>query len=141
MRISDMRQGVNNETIYYLLMTNYYLLMATIDDFKKLDIRIGKVISAERIENSDKLLKLIFDFGSTSLTTGGLEKRQIIAGIAEFYPDFKSLVGKEMPVIVNLEPRMLRGHESQGMILAASDGERAVILNPEKEVPSGSIVK
>lgn len=107
--------------------------MVTIDDFKKLDIRIGKVVSAEKIEGSDKLLKLIFDFGS--------EKRQIIAGIAEFYPDFESLVGREMPVIVNLEPRMLRGHESQGMILAASDGERAVILQPEKEVPPGSIVK
>lgn len=114
-------------------MTIYYLAMATIDDFKKLDIRIGKVISAEKIENSDKLLKLIFDFGS--------ERRQILAGIAEFYPDFESLVGKEMPVIVNLEPRMLRGHESQGMILAASDGERAVILGPDKEIPPGSIVK
>lgn len=123
--------------------------MATIDDFKKLDIRIGKIISAEKIEGSDKLLKLIFDFGSTSfdkaqdksLTTGGTEQRQIIAGIALSYPDFGSLVGKEMPVIFNLEPRMLRGHESQGMILAASDGENAVILNPEREVPPGSIVK
>ncbi len=107
--------------------------MSTIDDFKKLDIRIGKIVSAEKIENSDKLLKLIFDFGS--------EKRQIIAGIALSYPDYGALVGKEMPVIFNLEPRMLRGHESQGMILAASDGENAVILNPEREVTPGSIVK
>lgn len=115
--------------------------MATIDDFKKLEIKIGKVISAEKIEGSDKLLKLMFDFGtehgSTELTT----RRQIIAGIAESYPDFESLVGKEMPVIVNLEPRTLRGHESQGMILAASSEDGAVILNPEKEVPPGSIVK
>ncbi len=114
--------------------------MATIDDFKKLDIRIGKVVSAEKIEGSDKLLKLIFDFG-TDGSTGLTTSRQIIAGIAEFYPDFESLVGKEMPVIVNLEPRILRGHESQGMILAASDGERAVILMPEKEVPPGSMVR
>ena len=83
--------------------------MATIDDFKKLDIRIGKIVSAEKIEGSDKLLKLIFDFGSTSLTTGGTEHRQIIAGIALSYPDYEALVGKEMPVIFNLEPRMLRG--------------------------------
>lgn len=107
--------------------------MANIDDFKKLDIRIGKIISAEKIENSDKLLKLIFDFGT--------EQRQIIAGIALSYPDYNALVGKEMPVIFNLEPRTLRGQESQGMILAASDGEGAVILNPEREVPPGSIVK
>src|SRR3989344_500158 len=130
--------------------------MATIDDFKKLDIRIGKIISAEKIEDSDKLLKLIFDFGSTSLTTGGTEhgpanstegqagltiKRQIIAGIALSYPACASLVGKGMPVFFNLEPRMLGGYESRGMILAASDGEKAVILNPENEVPPGSIVK
>jgi len=115
--------------------------MATIDDFKKLDIKIGKIISAEKIEGSDKLLKLIFDFGSTSLTTGGLGNRQIIAGIALSYPDCGVLVGKEMPVIVNLEPRMLRGHESQGMILAASDENGIVILNPEREVTPGSIVK
>src|SRR5690349_2014998 len=107
--------------------------MATIDDFKKLDIKIGKIISAEKIEGSDRLLKLIFDFGS--------EQRQIIAGIALSYPDFSALVGKEMPVIVNLEPRTLMGNESQGMILAASDEGRAIILNPEKEVSPGSTVK
>lgn len=108
-------------------------MMTTIDDFKKLDIRIGKVISAEKIEGSDKLLKLIFDFGT--------ERRQIIAGIATSYPDCTALVGKEMPVIVNLEPRMLRGHESQGMILATSDENGIVILNPEREVMPGSTVK
>src|SRR3989338_578738 len=107
--------------------------MATIDDFKKLDIRIGKIISAEKIEGSDKLLKLIFDFGN--------ERRQIIAGIATSYPDCEALVGKEMPVIVNLEPRVLRGHESQGMMLCASDENEIVILGPEREVPPGSVVK
>ncbi|MBI4085611.1 MAG: methionine--tRNA ligase [Candidatus Liptonbacteria bacterium] len=131
--------------------------MATIDDFKKLDIRIGKVISAEKIEGSDKLLKLIFDFGSENGSTHSTDstsslransgqagltiKRQIIAGIAAFYPNFESLIGKEIPVIVNLEPRMLMGNESQGMILAANSGEEAVILMPEKEVPPGSIVR
>jgi len=122
-------------------MPVYYLLMANLDDFKKLDIRIGKIISAEKIEGSDKLLKLIFDFGSESGLTALTTSRQIIAGIATLYPDCEALVGKEMPVIVNLEPRMLRGHESQGMILCASDGESPVILSPEKEVPPGSVVK
>lgn len=107
--------------------------MITIDDFKKLEIRIGKVVSAEKIEDSDKLLKLIFDFGA--------ETRQIIAGIALSYPEPEKLVGKEMPVIVNLEPRMLRGLESQGMILATSDESGIVILNPEREVVPGSPVK
>lgn len=124
--------------------------MVTIDDFRKLDIRIGKVVSAEKVENSDKLLKLIFDFGFENGSTHSIDsgqagltiKRQIIAGIAEFYPDFGALVGKEMPVIINLEPRVLRGLESQGMILAASDSDgRCVILNPEKEVPPGSVVR
>ena len=122
-------------------MPVYYLLMANLDDFKKLDIRIGKIISAEKIEGSDKLLKLIFDFGSESGLTALTTSRQIIAGIATLYPDCEALVGKEMPVIVNLEPRMLRGHESQGMILCASDENRIVILGPEREVPPGSVVK
>ena len=107
--------------------------MATIDGFKKLDIRIGKIVSAEKIEGSDKLLKLIFDFGT--------ETRQIIAGIALSYPDCGALVGKEMPVVVNLEPRILRGLESQGMIVCASDENGIVILGPEREVAQGGVVK
>ncbi|MDP2632091.1 MAG: methionine--tRNA ligase, partial [Candidatus Curtissbacteria bacterium] len=63
-------------------------------DFKKLDIRIGKIITAERIPNSDKLLRLVFDLGT--------EQRQVLAGIAEFVTDPAELVGKEMPVVVNL---------------------------------------
>ena len=106
--------------------------MATIEDFKKLEIKIGRVVSAERIEGSDKLLKLMIDLGG--------ETRQILAGIAQFYEP-EALIGKEMPVIVNLEPRMLRGYESQGMILCADAEGRPVILEPEIEVPSGSIVK
>ncbi len=107
--------------------------MINIDDFKKIEIKIGTVVSAERIENADKLIKLVFDFG--------LEKRQILAGIAECYPDVSVLVGKQMPVIVNLEPRIMKGQESQGMILAADANGQPVLLQPEKEVPPGSIVK
>jgi len=106
--------------------------MISFEDFKKLDIRIGKIISAEKIEGADKLLKLVFDMGD--------EERQVVAGIAEQYEP-ETLVGREMPVLVNLEPRELRGVESQGMILAASDGGRPVILCPDEEVSPGSIVK
>lgn len=106
--------------------------LINLDDFKKLDIRIGKILTAERIEESDKLLKLEVDFG--------IEKRQIVSGIAEFYSP-ESLIGKEAPFIINIEPRKLRGVESHGMIMAASDDGKPVILIPEEEVPPGTIVK
>lgn len=107
--------------------------MITFEDFKKLDIRIGKVLSAEKIADADKLLKLVFDLGS--------EKRQIIAGIAEFFPDPSVLIGRQMPILVNLEPRKFRGHESQGMMLAADVDGTPILLHPEKEIPPGSIIK
>lgn len=106
--------------------------MATIDDFAKLVIRIGTVLSAVKIEDADKLLKLEFDFGD--------EKRQVVSGIAESYePD--DLVGKQIPVIFNLEPRAIRGVESQGMILAATDEGKPVVLTVDKKVPAGSTVR
>jgi len=107
--------------------------MISIDDFRKIEIKIGRVKSVEKVEGTDKLLKFVFDLGG--------EERQILAGIAEFYTDLPSLLGKEMPIIVNLEPRTLRGFESQGMILCADANGRAVILHPEVDVPPGSIVK
>ncbi|MEK7187001.1 MAG: methionine--tRNA ligase subunit beta [Patescibacteria group bacterium] len=108
--------------------------MVNIEDFQKLDIRIGKIISAERIPGSDKLLKLIFDVGEA-------EPRQILAGIAEHVEDPSSLVGKEMPLVLNLEPRKLRGEMSNGMILAASADERPILLHPAEEVPPGTTVR
>lgn len=107
-------------------------MVITLEDFKKLDIRIGKVISVERIEGSDKLLKLEIDTGGST--------RQLIAGMAKFYKP-GDLVGKELPVLVNLEPKTFKGLESQGMILAADVEGMPVLLSPEKEVPSGSIVR
>ena len=77
--------------------------MINIEDFNKIEIKIGKVVSAGKIPEGDKLLKLVFDFGG--------ETKQIMSGIAESFPDPSVLVGKEMPVITNLEPRMLRGYE------------------------------
>jgi len=108
------------------------------DDFKKLDIRIGKILSAEKVEGSDKLLKLEVDFGLDEL--GQVVRRQIIAGIAQFYaPD--ALIGKECPFAYNLAPRMLKGLESQGMILCPSDNGNPVLMHPDKEILPGSIVK
>lgn len=108
--------------------------MITIEDFKKLEIKIGKVKSVEKVENADKLLKFIFDIGNG-------EERQILAGIAEYYTDLGALIGMEVPLLLNLEPRMMRGLESQGMMLAADDGEKAVLLHPDKEIPAGSMIR
>jgi len=108
------------------------------DDFKKIEIRVGKILSAEKIEGSDKLMKLEVDFGSTE--TGEGIKRQIIAGIAQFYAP-EALVGKECPFAYNLAPRVLKGLESQGMILCPSDDDGPVLLHPDKEIPPGSVVK
>ncbi len=114
--------------------------MITVDDFKKLEIKIGKVISAERVPEADKLLRLVIDFGEGALPDGGRE-RQIVAGIALSYPDPSALVGKLLAVLTNLEPRTIRGLESAGMVLAASGEMGPVILCPEREVLPGSAVK
>lgn len=106
--------------------------MITFEDFEKLDIRIGKVVSAERIPETEKLIKLEVDLGE--------ETRQLVAGIAGFVK-LDSLVGKELPVLVNLAPRKLRGVESQGMILAVDVNGEPVLLHPERGVPPGSTVK
>jgi len=103
------------------------------EDFQKLDIRIGKVLSVEKIPDADKLLKFIFDIGG--------EQRQILAGIAEFYPDPSILVGKEIPLLLNIEPRTFRGQISDGMIIAADLDGKPVMLFPEKEIPPGSKIK
>lgn len=104
----------------------------TISDFQKLEIKIGKVLTAEKIESSDKLIKLIIDFGA--------EKRQVVAGMAEFLSP-EHFIGKEIPVLVNLEMRKIKGIESHGMVLAADVDGEPVLLHPEKEVPAGSEVK
>ena len=105
--------------------------MITYEDFQKLDLRIGTMQSAERVEGTDKLLKLVVNLGS--------EKRQLVAGIAEKYlPD--DLQGKQIVVLANLEPRTLRGVESQGMLLAAEDGQ-PILLQPAERVTDGAQVR
>lgn len=109
------------------------------DDFKKIEIRIGKILVAERVEGSDKLMRLEVDFGeevAPNLPAG----RQVIAGIAQFYAP-EALIGKECPFAYNLAPRVLKGLESQGMILCPSDEAGPVLLHPDKEVPPGSLIK
>lgn len=120
--------------------------MATFEDFKKLEIRIGKILTAEKVEKADRLLKLEVDFGSAKQNSGEpIGKRQIVSGIAEFYKP-EDLIGKECPFIVNLEPRTFMGIESQGMLFAvkvdpsSGSGQVAVLLHPDKEVPEGSLL-
>jgi len=105
--------------------------MISFEDFKKIELKIGKILKAEKIEGSDKLLLLEVDLGN--------EKRQIVAGIGKKY-ESSSLVGKNVVVVANLEPKKLMGYESQGMILAADRGGEPVLLVPEEEVEPGSSV-
>jgi methionyl-tRNA synthetase len=96
------------------------------------NLRVARVIEAEPIEKSEKLLKLQVMIGE--------EKRQIIAGIAKSYAPV-DLIGRQIVVVVNLKPAKLMGHESQGMVLAADDADgTAILLQPERESPEGASV-
>lgn len=104
------------------------------DDFAKLEIRIGTVLSAELVPDTDKLLKCSIDFGDFGTRT-------IVSGIAQFRTP-EQLVGKQLPYVVNLASRMLRGVESQGMLLAAAPGgDGLALLHPDTEVPNGTKLK
>lgn len=103
-----------------------------INEFAKLDIRIGKIENAERIEGSKKLIKLEVDVGN--------EMRPLVAGIAEEYNP-ENLIGRLVPVLVNLKPTRLMGVESRGMILAVDVNGRPILLYPDKEVPVGSQIR
>lgn len=106
--------------------------MISFEEFKKLDLRVGKIIEAERVAGSDNLLKLKVNLGQ--------ETRQIVAGIAQFYKA-EDLVGKEIIVVANLEPKTIFNLESHGMLLAADLAGRPVILIPNEEVPPGTKVR
>jgi len=106
--------------------------MVTFDDFKKAELKIARITEAEEIVGAEKLLKLQIDLGG--------EKRQIVAGIKKCY-QAKDLIGREIVVVVNLEPRMVMGIESNGMLLAASNDSGPVLLRPDKDVPPGSVIK
>jgi methionine--tRNA ligase beta chain len=103
------------------------------DDFAKLDLRVGTIVQAEAHPAADKLLVLQVDLGA--------EKRQIIAGIRAHY-DPAALVGRQIIVVANLAPRVMRGLESQGMLLAASSADRSqvIFLTPERLIEAGAKV-
>lgn len=99
------------------------------DDFAKLDLRVGTIIQAEKVEKADKLLKLLIDIGT--------EKRTVVSGIAmHFKPE--DIVGKQVTLVANLAPRKMRGIESQGMILMAEDNGKLIFVNPSEQVSPGS---
>lgn len=104
------------------------------DDFQKLDLRIAKIVDVEEIEGADKLWKLTLDVGDAE--DGGLGERTICAGIKQVYPP-EELKGKLVPYLANLEPKVLRGVESQGMLIAAG-AEEAVLIHPDKDVTPGT---
>lgn len=108
----------------------------TIDDFAKIKLRVGRILTAEKVEKADKLLKFTVKIGD--------EVRTIVSGIAKFYTP-EEMVGKNVVVVYNLKPAKLRGIESQGMLLCAcentADGERVVLVSPEKPVIDGSVVR
>jgi methionyl-tRNA synthetase len=105
----------------------------TIDDFAKVELRVGQVKVAERVKGADKLLRLEVDIGS--------EVRQVVAGIAEAYAP-ETLVGRKVVIVANLAPRKLRGLESNGMIVAASpEGDKPVLCSFLEEVPVGARLK
>jgi methionyl-tRNA synthetase len=108
--------------------------MITYDDFAKLEFKVGKILEATDHPNADKLLVLKVDVGDKSL--------QMIAGVKGFYAP-QDLIGKYVAVLANLEPRPLRGVESQGMVLAASTADKTQLcfVVPDKEIAVGSVIK
>lgn len=105
----------------------------TIDDFAKIEIRLGTVLSVNIVEGADKLYMLSVDLGEE-------KPRQILSGIREYMMP-EDLIDKQFPFVANLKPRMLRGYESQGMILAASDETTLALLSPTKSLPNGTLLR
>ncbi len=101
----------------------------TINDFRNIDLRVAKILAAERVEGADKLLKLKITLGT--------EERQLVAGIAQHYSP-EELVGKQIIVVANLEPATIRGVESQGMLLAATSQGKVIVATMDAEAEPGS---
>ena len=108
--------------------------MISIEDFAKIDLRVAKIKSAEAHPNADKLLLLKIDAGD------GIEDRQLVAGIKSHYNP-EELVGKNVIIVNNLAPVVLRGEESQGMVLAASDGDDVILLTTDNDIAPGSTIR
>lgn len=119
------------------LMASLTMIQMNFEDFQKVELKIGRVNSAERIQESDKLVKLSVDIGELDENGENLP-RQIIAGIGRVYSP-EDIIGKDIVVVANLEPRQIMGLESRGMLLAAhGENGEPVILTVEKETKPGS---
>ena len=105
----------------------------TIDDFNKIEIKVVQIEKVEKIENADKLLKFIVNTGK--------EKRQIISGIAKWYPNEQELVGKKVQAILNLKPVELKGELSQGMLLTATEKKKTKLIIIDDEIKIGTTVR
>lgn len=104
----------------------------SIDEFGKIEVKVGTVRSAERVPETDKLLRLMVDFNE------GDGPRQIVSGIAAYVAEPESLIGRQLAFVTNLEPRTIRGLESRGMLFAVGEGESFAFLVPDREVPPGT---
>lgn len=109
--------------------------MINFDEFKKIEVRVGEIKSAEKVPDTDKLFRLEVDFGEEEL-------RQIISGVSAYFEDPEELVGKKTTFVTNLEPRTIRGLESNGMIFAAhaEEGDQFSLLLPDQTMPVGTLV-
>lgn len=105
--------------------------MLKFEDFTKLEIRIGTVISAERVANTDRLIKVVVDLGT--------EQRQVVAGFGHKHNP-ENLIGKQVPIVMNIEKAIIRGEESNGIFVTIDD-ENATLLLPENAIPNGSKLK
>ena len=110
----------------------------SIDDFSKIEVKIGTVRSAVRVPETDKLLRLTVDFNEVSPESGEKTVRQIISGIATYVSEPESLIGRQLAFVTNLLPRTIRGEESDGMLFAVGVGETFAVLAPDREVPPGT---
>lgn len=105
--------------------------MINIEDFSKVEVKVGTVLLAERVPETDKLLRLMVDLGEE-------EPRQIVSGIAAYVPEPESLVGRQLSFVTNLAPRKLKGLESNGMLFAVGEGDSFAFVVPDRPVPPGT---
>jgi len=101
------------------------------DAFAKIEVKVGTVLSAERVPETDKLLRLMVDLGEEA-------PRQIVSGIAAYVPEPALLVGRQLSFVTNLAPRTIKGLESNGMLFAAGEGETFAFMVPDHPVPPGT---
>ena len=102
----------------------------SIDEFSKIEVKVGTILSAERVPETDKLLRLMVDLGEEA-------PRQIVSGIA-LYTEPEALIGRQLSFVTNLEPRTIKGLESNGMLFAAGEGDTFAFMVPDRVVPPGT---